>query len=114
MGATPAATLSGVSDNVLGNFLRARRERLTPAEVGLPAGVRRRTPGLRRSELATLAGISVDYLVRLEQGRDRHPSMQVIGALADALRLPADEQVRLRVLAKGSNGSAPMLCQVGG
>ena len=53
----------------LADFLRARRERLTPADVGLPDSGRRRTPGLRREEVATLAGVSVDYLVRLEQGR---------------------------------------------
>ena len=59
-------------------FLRSRREAVSPADVGLPVGPRRRTPGLRRAELATLAGISVDYLVRLEQGRDRNPSGQVL------------------------------------
>lgn len=66
----------------LGPFLRSRREVVSPTDVGLPAGTRRRTPGLRRSELATLAGISVDYLVRLEQSRDRRPSAQVLAALA--------------------------------
>jgi len=62
-----------VIEGELGAFLRSRREATSPEDVGLPAGGRRRTPGLRRSELATLAGISVDYLIRLEQGRDRHP-----------------------------------------
>ncbi|WP_030166705.1 helix-turn-helix domain-containing protein [Spirillospora albida] len=90
-----------MSDRELGAFLRARREAVTPAEVGLPSGGRRRTPGLRRSELATLAGISVEYLTRLEQGRDRHPSAEVLGALSDALLLPADARVHLRILAKG-------------
>ncbi|PSK97858.1 transcriptional regulator with XRE-family HTH domain [Haloactinopolyspora alba] len=89
-----------MADNELGAFLRARRDAVTPGDVGLPPGGRRRTPGLRRSELATLAGISVDYLVRLEQGRDQHPSTQVLTALADALRLTADERVHLRNLAK--------------
>ncbi|WP_046509030.1 helix-turn-helix domain-containing protein [Streptomyces odonnellii] len=84
-----------MSDNELGLFLRARRESVTPAEVGLPDGSRRRTPGLRRSELATLAGISVEYLARLEQGRDHNPSPQVITALAEALRLTADERFAL-------------------
>jgi transcriptional regulator with XRE-family HTH domain len=93
-----------VSDNELGTFLRARREAITPAAVGLPAGARRRTPGLRRAELATLAGISVEYLTRLEQGRDRHPSAQVLGALADALRFSADDRAHLRHLAKASGG----------
>ncbi|WP_246097792.1 helix-turn-helix domain-containing protein [Rhodococcus spelaei] len=73
-----------MSDNELGLFLRTRREAVTPAEVGLPSGPRRRTPGLRRSELATLAGVSVEYLTRLEQGRDRHPSPPVLSALAEA------------------------------
>ncbi|WP_447036710.1 helix-turn-helix domain-containing protein [Streptomyces sp. DSM 118878] len=89
-----------MSDNDLGAFLRARREAVTPVEVGLPSGVRRRTPGLRRSEVATLAGISVEYLTRLEQGRDRHPSSQVLGALADTLRLTVEERFHLRRLQK--------------
>jgi transcriptional regulator with XRE-family HTH domain len=83
----------------LGRFLRSRREAVSPADVGLPVGPRRRTPGLRRAELATLAGISVDYLVRLEQGRDRNPSGQVLSALADALRLNEDDIGHLRNLA---------------
>ncbi|MFF0309124.1 helix-turn-helix domain-containing protein [Streptosporangium sp. NPDC004379] len=93
-----------MSDNELGMFLRARREAVTPAEVGLPEGVRRRTPGLRRAELATLAGVSVEYLTRLEQGRDRHPSPQVLTALADALRLSSDERFHLLRAAKMSGG----------
>jgi transcriptional regulator with XRE-family HTH domain len=80
----------------LGGFLRSRREAVSPTDVGLPVGTRRRTPGLRRSELATLAGISVDYLIRLEQGRDRRPSAQVLAALADALRLSENERNVLR------------------
>lgn len=94
-----------MSDNTLGEFLRARREAVTPAEVGLPAGGRRRTPGLRRSELATLAGISVEYLTRLEQGRDRHPSMAVLAALADALRLSADDRLHLLHHFKAADGA---------
>ncbi|MER7956793.1 helix-turn-helix domain-containing protein [Streptomyces sp. NPDC096030] len=93
-----------MSDNELGAFLRARREALTPAEAGLPAGTRRRTPGLRRTELAMLAGISVEYLARLEQGRDRNPSAQVLGALSDALRLPLDARVHMRRLQKHGEG----------
>ncbi|MFE7379257.1 helix-turn-helix domain-containing protein [Streptomyces zhihengii] len=93
-----------MSDNELGLFLRVRREAVTPAEVGLPAGPRRRTPGLRRSELATLAGVSVEYVTRLEQGRDRRPSPQVLSALADALRLAPGERVHLHRLSKGAGG----------
>jgi transcriptional regulator with XRE-family HTH domain len=93
-----------VGDNELGAFLRARREAVSPIEVGLPNGGRRRTPGLRRAELATLAGVSVDYLARLEQGRDRHPSAQVLAALADALRLPTDERLLLHRLGKATSG----------
>jgi transcriptional regulator with XRE-family HTH domain len=84
----------------LGEYLRSRREAITPAQVGLPDGSRRRTPGLRRAELATLAGVSVEYLTRLEQGRDRHPSPQVLGALADALRLDVDQRFHVHLLAK--------------
>lgn len=95
----------------LAAFLRARRERLRPADVGLPDSGRRRTPGLRREELAVLAGVSVDYIVRLEQGRDTHPSGAVLGALADALRLSDDERVHLKRLAVLT--SAPGLCPQG-
>ncbi|MFD7311852.1 helix-turn-helix domain-containing protein [Promicromonospora sp. NPDC059942] len=89
----------------LGTLLRAHREALSPEEVGLPRGARRRTPGLRRSELATLAEVSVEYLTRLEQGRDQHPSPEILGALADALRLPADERFLLLRATKGSGGA---------
>ncbi|MFP1628819.1 helix-turn-helix transcriptional regulator [Streptomyces sp. 5K101] len=94
-----------MSDNELGLFLRNRREALAPADAGLPAGPRRRTPGLRRSELATLAGVSVEYVTRLEQGRDRRPSPAVLSALADALRLAPAERVHLHRLSKGADGS---------
>ena len=66
----------------LADFVRLRREALTPADVGLAAGPRRRTPGLRREEVAQLAGLSVDYVVRLEQARSSKPSDQVLGALS--------------------------------
>jgi len=82
-----------------GSFLRSRRERLRPEDVGLPAGPGRRTPGLRREEVAELAAISVDYVVRLEQGRLR-PSESVLDALARALRLAAPERERLFALAR--------------
>jgi transcriptional regulator with XRE-family HTH domain len=76
----------------LGMFLRSRRERLRPSDVGLPDGVRRRTPGLRRQEVAQLAGMSVDYYIRLEQGRGPRPSRQVLSALTRALMLTVDER----------------------
>ncbi|MFI6320200.1 helix-turn-helix domain-containing protein [Nonomuraea sp. NPDC050556] len=95
-----------MADNELGAFLRAKREAATPEAAGLPAGPRRRTPGLRRAELATLAGVSVEYLTRLEQGRDRRPSGEILAALADALRLPADERIHLHRLVKAVTGGA--------
>ncbi|RWZ46186.1 XRE family transcriptional regulator [Labedella phragmitis] len=79
-------------DNLLGEFLHARRELVHPEEVGLPVGQRRRVAGLRREEVASLAGISTEYYVRLEQGRDRHPSEQVVDAIADALRLDVESK----------------------
>ncbi|TMR96201.1 helix-turn-helix transcriptional regulator [Nonomuraea basaltis] len=83
----------------LAEFLRSRRARVTPAEVGLPSGERRRTPGLRRQEVAQLAGMSIDYYIRLEQGRGPHPSRQVLNALARALMLTQDERAYLFHLA---------------
>lgn len=77
------------------SVLRSWRERVSPAEVGLPTGAGRRTAGLRREELAALAGVSVDYIVRLEQGRATNPSVQMLGALARALRLSDDERDHL-------------------
>jgi transcriptional regulator with XRE-family HTH domain len=94
-----------VSDNELGVLLRSRREALDPAVLGLPVGPRRRTPGLRRSEVASLAGVSVEYLIRLEQGRDRRPSPQILAALADALRLTAAERTHLLILTKAADGA---------
>jgi transcriptional regulator with XRE-family HTH domain len=94
-----------MADNALGRFLRARREATTPASVGLPSGPRRRTPGLRRVEVADRAGISVEYLTRLERGSDRFPSGQVLGALADALVLTADERVHLYRVVKAGSGA---------
>jgi transcriptional regulator with XRE-family HTH domain len=86
--------------NRLGEFLRARRALVTPEQVGLPDAGRRRVAGLRREELALLAGVSVDYYVRLEQGRDTHPSPQVLDALARALRLDDDAVAHLHDLAR--------------
>ncbi|WP_240674854.1 helix-turn-helix transcriptional regulator [Cellulomonas endophytica] len=82
----------------LGTALRRWRDRLDPADVGVATG-RRRARGLRREELAHLAGLSVDYVVRLEQGRATHPSAQVVSALARALQLSDDERDHLHVLA---------------
>src|SRR5947209_918574 len=78
----------------LGRFLRARRTQVTPAEVGLTVG-----PGLRREELATLAGVSIDYYTRLERGKETRPSPPVVDALARALRLDEAEHDHLRELA---------------
>ncbi|MEU6724021.1 helix-turn-helix transcriptional regulator [Nonomuraea wenchangensis] len=83
----------------LADFLRRRREAIRPAEVGLADGPRRRAAGLRREEVAMLAGMSVDYVVRLEQGRSSQPSVQLLGALARALRLSDDERDHLFHLA---------------
>ncbi|MBT3153371.1 helix-turn-helix domain-containing protein [Streptomyces sp. CHD11] len=74
----------------LGDFLRARREALKPQDVGLPEYGRRRVPGLRREEVAMLAGVSSDYYIRLEQGRESSPSPQVLDAVAQALKLDAE------------------------
>ncbi|MFI7128404.1 helix-turn-helix domain-containing protein [Nonomuraea sp. NPDC050153] len=86
--------------NALGEFLRARRELVRPEDVGISAGGLRRVPGLRREEVATLAGISSDYYLRLEQGRDRNPSVQVLDALAAVLRLDADATAHMIGLAR--------------
>ncbi|HEY3712050.1 MAG TPA: helix-turn-helix transcriptional regulator [Amycolatopsis sp.] len=88
------------SENLIGQFLRARRELVDPAELGLEAGPRRRVPGLRREEVALLAGVSTDYYVRLEQGRERNPSTQVVDALAQALQLDEDAVAHLHKLAR--------------
>lgn len=83
----------------LGAFLRSRRDRLTPAAVGLVPGPRRRVPGLRRDEVATLAGASVEYYTELEQGSKAQPSEQMLAALGRALRLSVDERDHLYRLA---------------
>jgi transcriptional regulator with XRE-family HTH domain len=92
-----------VDKQELGAFLRSRRERLRPEDVGLPSGPRRRTPGLRREEAAVLAHISTEYYVRLEQGRAPRPSGEVLAGIAGALRLTEAESDHLHVLA----GTAP-------
>src|SRR6266516_3071386 len=83
----------------LADFLRKRRSSLSPGEVGLPPGLRRRTPGLRREEVAQLANIGTSWYVWLEQGRDVHPSAQVLESLAQALRLTLNERRHLFLLA---------------
>jgi transcriptional regulator with XRE-family HTH domain len=97
-----AVTSSPSRRDELRAFLRSRRARLTPADVGLPDedGARRRTPGLRREELAALAGVGVSWYTWLEQGRDIHPSPDVLEALARALRLDAAERTTLFALAR--------------
>ncbi|MEV0209186.1 helix-turn-helix transcriptional regulator [Streptomyces sp. NPDC050788] len=91
----------------LADFLRSRRERITPADVGLPAGPRRRTPGLRREEVAQLAYISTEYYTRLEQARGPHPSREVLAQLVRALRLSDAERDHLHHLAGVPPGPAP-------
>ncbi|QJT05695.1 helix-turn-helix transcriptional regulator [Streptomyces asoensis] len=91
----------------LGDFVRAKRDSIQPQSLGLPDRGRRRSPGLRRLDLAARAGISVEYLTRIEQGRDRRPSVAVIHALADALSLDLSEREHLRYLAKITGGECP-------
>jgi len=86
--------------NALGDYLRARRQQVHPEDVGLVAGARRRVAGLRREELAMLAGISAEYYLRLEVGRDNNPSDQVVDALARALRLDTKATQHLHNLAR--------------
>lgn len=83
----------------LADFLRKRRAYLSPADVGLPPGLRRRTPGLRREEVAQLANIGTSWYIWLEQGRNIHPSVQVLESLAQALRLTPNERRHLFLLA---------------
>ena len=92
----------------LGRFLYARRTQITPAEVGFTPGAgRRRTPGLRREEVAALAGVSIDYYTRLERGKETRPSPAVADALARALKLDPDEHEHLRALAARAARYAP-------
>jgi transcriptional regulator with XRE-family HTH domain len=98
-----------VKANALGDYLRARRQQVRPEDVGLAPGARRRVAGLRREELAMLAGISAEYYLRLEVGRDTKPSTQVVEALARALQLDANATQHLHNLANpiGSDTAAP-------
>jgi len=95
---------------VLAAFLRSRRERLTPDDVGLTTFGRRRTPGLRREELAQLAGVGVTWYTWLEQGRDINVSTQVLEALARTLRLDRHERAHLMALAGAQDAAAPDAC----
>ncbi|MFF4273582.1 helix-turn-helix domain-containing protein [Streptomyces sp. NPDC001536] len=88
----------------LGDFIRSKRDSIQPETLGLPDRGRRRSPGLRRTDLAARAGISVEYLTRIEQGRDRNPSVAVVNALADALSLSPSERSHLRYLTKITGG----------
>jgi transcriptional regulator with XRE-family HTH domain len=99
-------------DGELGDFLRSRRARIRPEEVGLPSYGRRRVPGLRREEVAQLAGVSVDYYIRLEQGRGPSVSDAVLDAIARVLHMDETEHAYLRTVArprrtKGSRPAAP-------
>jgi len=93
----------GARQSELGDFLRSRREKLSPRAVGLAAGRRRRTPGLRREEVAELAGIGVDWYIRLEQGRSVSPSVTTVDALARALKLGKAEHAHLRALTENGD-----------
>jgi transcriptional regulator with XRE-family HTH domain len=97
------ADMSDLRRAEFGNFLRSRREKLTPKAVGLSDGRRRRTAGLRREEVAELAGIGVDWYIRLEQGRTVNPSATTIDALARALRLNKTEHAHLKALARDAD-----------
>ncbi|BCJ99928.1 helix-turn-helix transcriptional regulator [Anaerocolumna chitinilytica] len=89
-----------ITQNSLGEFLRACRQRLTPEQVGMFTNTRRRTPGLRREEVAQLANIGVSWYTSIEQGKDVHPSNQVLESLAKALKLSDDERRYLFLLSK--------------
>jgi transcriptional regulator with XRE-family HTH domain len=93
----------------LGEFLRTRRARLSPDQIGLPFGVRRRTPGLRREEVAVAAGVSTTWYTYLEQGRDIRVSHVVLECIADALRLNQDERMHLFLLAEPSTPARSLL-----
>ncbi|MER5913940.1 helix-turn-helix transcriptional regulator [Streptomyces sp. NPDC001982] len=104
----PEQSSSRSADTELSRFLRARRTQTSPDQVGLTVGAGlRRTPGLRREELATLAGISIDYYVRLERGKETRPSPSVLDALARALHLDDAEHQHLRELAALAARYAP-------
>ena len=98
--------MTDTARSAFGGFLRSRREKLEPHAMGLPTGARRRIAGLRRQEVAELAGIGVDWYIRLEQGRAVRPSAATVDALARALRLDKAEHAHLRALASPGNRPA--------
>src|SRR5712664_1853788 len=98
--------MAELSRSEFGDFLRSRPAKLKPKSVGLPDGRRRRAPGLRREEVAELAGIGVDWYIRLEQGRSVSPSVATIDALARALRLGKAEHAHLRALTRDGDRRA--------
>ncbi|TQM30939.1 helix-turn-helix protein [Nocardia bhagyanarayanae] len=98
--------MESMARNGFAEFLVARRGELRPADVGMPEGGRRRTPGLRREEVAVRAGVSADYLARLEQGRDTNPSVAVVDALADALLLEGPQRHHFGLLAMASGNES--------
>jgi transcriptional regulator with XRE-family HTH domain len=104
---TPPQTDGETRRSELADFLRTRRDALTPADVGLPNGGRRRTPGLRREEVAQLAGVGVTWYTWLEQGRDVRASQSVLDCLADALHMNAAERAHLMLLGRGEEDVAP-------
>jgi transcriptional regulator with XRE-family HTH domain len=105
-GGGPAARNGERRRSELADFLRTRRASLQPEDVGLPAGGRRRTPGLRREEVAQLAGVGTTWYTWLEQGRDVRASLEVLEALARALRLTSAERGHLVLLGRGEQGPA--------
>jgi MmyB-like transcription regulator ligand binding domain/Helix-turn-helix domain len=108
-GTAPAGAAS-IRRRELGDFLRSRRERIAPEEVGLPPAPRRRTPGLRREEVATLAGVGVTWYTWLEQGRDINASSQVLDAVARTLLLDPHERLHLYRLADAPDGTGAADC----
>lgn len=107
---TTVAPESDVRRHELADFLRSRRERITPEQVGLPRGRRRRTPGLRREEVAQLSAVGVTWYTWLEQAREIQVSAQVLDALARALQMDSSERAHLFALAGGTDPAAHTPC----
>src|SRR5690242_4983575 len=107
---TTASKATAARRTELAAFLRARRERINPEDVGLPPGTRRRTAGLRREELAQLAGVGVTWYTWLEQGRRINASVQVLDAIARALRLDPTERAHLFRLAEVPGAATIATC----